>query len=125
MIPKSFTLRPFPGTVPRFPLEITGSIARGSHTLNLRYEIRGELAAVALPGPAESPARRQGLWEKPVASFSLLPKILRSIGNLTSHRPGTGMSMPFKGIAGGCERNRPLPPCPLPFKESRPHYFYP
>jgi hypothetical protein len=73
MIPRSFTLQPFPGTRPRFPLGITGSISRQGRTLSLRYELRGSLAAMALPGPAERPLRRQGLWEETCLEFFLAP----------------------------------------------------
>ena len=54
----------FPGKAPRFPLEITGSIARAASFLVLHYELRGDLAAVALPDPANRPARRNGLWQE-------------------------------------------------------------
>jgi hypothetical protein len=64
MISRHFTLKPFPGEAPRFPLEITGTIARHRHILALRYELRGDLAAVTFLGPANQPARRDGLWEE-------------------------------------------------------------
>jgi hypothetical protein len=64
MIPRHFTLKPFPGEAPRFPLQITGTIARHGHILALSYELRGDLAAVTLPAPAGRPARHHGLWEE-------------------------------------------------------------
>ena len=71
MTPRSFTLKPFPGEAPRFPLEITGAIARRAHILALRYELRGDLAAVALPGSPDRPARRDGLWQETCFEFFL------------------------------------------------------
>ena len=74
MTSRDFGLQPFPGTAPPFPLGITGLITRRGHTLTVRYELRGELAAVALPGGAEPPLRRHGLWEETCLEFFLAPK---------------------------------------------------
>ena len=74
MTSRSFTLQPFPGTGPRFPLQITGVIARQGTSLTLRYTLRGNLAAVALPGPAARPARRHGLWAETCLEFFLAPE---------------------------------------------------
>jgi hypothetical protein len=76
MIPRSFSLHPFPGEAPRFPLGITGTIARRGHILALRYELRGDLAALALPDPADRPARRDGLWRETCFEFFLAPQNL-------------------------------------------------
>jgi hypothetical protein len=73
MTSRSFTLLPFPGAVPPFPLEIAGVMARRGQALTVRYELRGELAAVALPQAAASPARRHGLWEETCLEFFLAP----------------------------------------------------
>lgn len=74
MTPQSFTLKPFPGEGPRFSLEIKGAIARRGATLDLRYELRGDVAAVRLPGPACRPGRRHGLWEETCFEFFLAPQ---------------------------------------------------
>jgi hypothetical protein len=71
---RSFTLKPFPGEVPRFPLEITGTITRRAHILALHYELRGDLAALALPKPADRPARKDGLWQETCCEFFLAPE---------------------------------------------------
>jgi hypothetical protein len=71
MTAQSFSLRPFPGSRPSFLLKITGSIARRGHILGLRYELRGDLAAVKLPEPAGFPARREGLWQETCLEFFL------------------------------------------------------
>ena len=73
MSPRSFTLKPFPGEAPPFPLLITGTIARHAHILTLRYELRGDLAELALPSPAVRPARRDGLWHETCFEFFLAP----------------------------------------------------
>jgi hypothetical protein len=74
MSPRSFTLKPFPGEVPRFSLEITGTIARHGHILRLRYELRGDIAALVLPLPAHLPVRRDGLWQETCFEFFLAPE---------------------------------------------------
>jgi hypothetical protein len=74
MSPCSFTLKPFPGEAPPFPLEITGAITRHTHILALHYELRGDLNALALPQPADRPARRDGLWQETCCEFFLAPE---------------------------------------------------
>jgi hypothetical protein len=74
MTSRSFTLKPFPGEAPRFPLEITGTITRREHILALRYELQGDLASLALPQPANRPARRDGLWQETCFEFFLAPE---------------------------------------------------
>jgi hypothetical protein len=76
MISRNFTLTPFPGEAPLVPLEITGAITRQGPILTLRYELRGDLAALALPDPADRPARRDGLWQETCFEFFLAPQNL-------------------------------------------------
>ncbi len=42
---------------------MSGSIGRRAGILVIRYALRGRLAELVIPGPAELPARRHGLWE--------------------------------------------------------------
>ncbi len=65
---RKFALQPW---APRPDLKITGKIARRAQTLTIHYELRGELAAVALPPPVDAPARRHGLWEGTCFEFFL------------------------------------------------------
>jgi len=71
---QSFTLKPFALPHPLRRLEISGAIARQGHTLALHYALRGPLAEVALPRPADRPARRRGLWEDTCFEFFLAVK---------------------------------------------------
>ena len=61
---RSFSLKPFSPAGPGPQVEITGNIGRHAHTLTIRYDLRGRLAALAIPAPADLPARRHGLWEE-------------------------------------------------------------
>ncbi len=73
MSARGFRLYPFPGTTLRFPLEITGTITRRDRTLLLCYELRGDLGALLLPGPAANPVRLDGLWRETCLEFFLAP----------------------------------------------------
>ncbi len=64
MIERDFSLDPFPSSAPSGSFRITGEIARSPETLAVRYELRGPLDELAIPGPAAVPARRDGLWEE-------------------------------------------------------------
>ncbi len=70
----AFSLRPFPGASQECDLAITGEISRHSHTLAIRYELRGRLDRVLLPPPARHPSRRPRLWEETCFEFFLAPR---------------------------------------------------
>jgi len=60
MTGRSFSLKPFPPISPPLNYKITGHIARRSHQLAIRYDLRGDLAELVIPAPAARPARRHG-----------------------------------------------------------------
>ncbi|MDO9533056.1 MAG: DOMON-like domain-containing protein [Deltaproteobacteria bacterium] len=68
---RNFSLQPFPPICPRLNFKITGHIARRSHQLAIRYDLRGDLAELVIPAPAAMPARRHGLWEETCCEFFL------------------------------------------------------
>lgn len=75
MTEQSFSLQPFPASGPPNPWKITGNIARPSpHTLAIRYVLLGHPAKLAIPAPADSPVRRNGLWEKTCFELFLAPR---------------------------------------------------
>lgn len=45
-------------------IKITGKISRVSNRLAIHYELLGHLNDVALPMPADMPARKNALWEE-------------------------------------------------------------
>lgn len=61
--PRNFLLKPFPGEENRPGLTIGGSIVRRADTLSVLYEVRGNLSMLAIPGPVETPRRKERLWE--------------------------------------------------------------
>jgi len=71
MKPQSFSLQPFSAADPRLAVTITGTIARYANTLAISYELRGPLAELAIPGPADRSARRHRLWEGTCFEFFL------------------------------------------------------
>ena len=60
---RSFSLQPFSPIGPPLNFKITGHIARRSRQLAIRYDLRGDLAELVIPAPADyagSPARALG-----------------------------------------------------------------
>jgi hypothetical protein len=70
----SFSLQPFSPISPPLNFKITGHIARRSHQLAIRYDLRGDLAELMIPAPADLPVRRHGLWEETCCEFFLAVK---------------------------------------------------
>jgi hypothetical protein len=67
----SFSLQPFQGEEPGGDLKIEGTIGRRSDTLSIGYALLGNLSELALPAPAESPGRKDRLWEGTCLEFFL------------------------------------------------------
>lgn len=59
-----FFLKPFPGEGNPAGVTIGGSIARRADTLSVRFEVRGNLSKLSIPAAAESPRRKDRLWEE-------------------------------------------------------------
>jgi len=53
---------------------IEGAIARRSNTLAVCYRLSGTLSELAIPPPADAPARKNGLWKKTCFEFFLAEK---------------------------------------------------
>ena len=68
---QDFSLQPFSPIDPPLNFKLTGHIARRSHQLAIRYDLRGDLAELMIPAPADVPARRPGLWEETCCEFFL------------------------------------------------------
>jgi hypothetical protein len=71
MTGRSFSLQPFSPSGPPLNIKISGHIARRSHQLAIRYDLRGDLAELMIPAPADMPVRQQGLWEETCFEFFL------------------------------------------------------
>jgi len=74
MNPQNFSLEPFSITGPLPSFKITGTISRRGDTLAIRYNLRGPLAELVIPGPAYLPARKHGLWAETCFEFFLAVK---------------------------------------------------
>ena len=68
---QDFSLQPFSPIGPPLNFKITGHITRRSRQLAIRYDLRGDLAELVIPAPADLPARRHGLWEETCFEFFL------------------------------------------------------
>jgi len=71
---RNFSLEPFPITGPLSSFKITGTISRRGDALAIRYNLRGPLAELVIPGPAYLPARKHGLWAETCFEFFLAVK---------------------------------------------------
>ncbi|MBM4288838.1 MAG: DOMON-like domain-containing protein [Deltaproteobacteria bacterium] len=70
----AFSLMPFPGNIPSFPVTISGAISRQDNFLGISYLIAGDLAGLAIPAPAPAAARHWLLWEHTCGEFFLAPE---------------------------------------------------
>jgi len=61
---QDFSLQPFSPISPTLNFTITAHLARRAHELAIRYELTGQLGKLVIPGPADLPSRRHGLWEE-------------------------------------------------------------
>lgn len=71
MIPHPLTLHPFPGTAQDLKLTLISTVFRYRSRLSLQYELQGDLRAISIDPPAETPTRQDALWEKTCFEFFL------------------------------------------------------
>ncbi len=71
MNPVEFSLKPFPGEEPRSEIGIAGTVGRCAEALSVAFTLTGNLPEIALPAPAESPKRKDRLWEETCLEFFL------------------------------------------------------
>jgi hypothetical protein len=70
-----FRLEPFATFPPLHPnLQITGTIARASNSLTVKYLVSGEVDRLFFPGAGETPVRRHRLWEATCLELFVAPK---------------------------------------------------
>ena len=117
MTAREFRLYPFPGTAPRFPLEITGTVTRRDHTLVWRYALRGELTALSLTGPAANPGRLDralagdlpGIFPRPPGyprywEFNLSPAGHWNVYRFRDYRQGMAEDAAFTALPFSVQR---------------------
>ena len=59
----NFFLQPFSPVSPLLNLQITGKIGRRANTLAIQYALLGHQAELAIPSPADAPARKNHPWK--------------------------------------------------------------
>jgi hypothetical protein len=67
----NFSLQQFPTTTPLPDLRITGNIVRHVNKLAVRYLLLGPMAELSIPEQANTPARKDKLWEETCLEFFL------------------------------------------------------
>ncbi len=65
----SFRLQPFAPTLPQ--VQINGQIKRTGDRLSIDYQLRGDLAELAISPPAQFPTRQDDLWQQTCFEFFL------------------------------------------------------
>jgi len=114
---RSFSLQPFSPASPLLSLKITGSIARRSNKLALRYSLLGHLAELVIPAPADISARKYGLWKEtcfeffvavrdshPYWEFNLSPAGHWNVYRFAAYRQGMEEEKVFTSIPFGVQR---------------------
>lgn len=71
MSDRTFFLKPFSSNSLPFEIEISGNIARHENKLTIQYQVLGELAKLAIPAIADSPNRKNELWQQTCLEFFL------------------------------------------------------
>ncbi|NEP10411.1 MAG: DOMON-like domain-containing protein [Symploca sp. SIO2C1] len=66
---QSFSLQPFDSNSPLTNCAIVGNITRYNHTLAISYELRCQLAELAIPTSASEPTRKDELWKTTCFEF--------------------------------------------------------
>lgn len=66
-----FSLNPFPQAGLQPAVKITGDIERRSNALSIRYEMFGNLEELSIPSNADTPKRKNSLWEETCLEFFL------------------------------------------------------
>jgi hypothetical protein len=61
---RRFSLLPFTDAGPASRIKIEGEISRVSGRLAIQYDLWGALTEIAVPMPADLPARKTALWEE-------------------------------------------------------------
>jgi hypothetical protein len=111
-----FSLEPFPTSGPVPGVEITGSIARQSHTLVLHYDLRGHVAELAIPAPADAPARKPGLWQDSCFEFFLAPRNSPRYWEFNLSPAGHWNAYRFAGYRQGMQEESALVSLPFGFQ---------
>lgn len=68
---QAFSLQPFSAAHAPANLQLTGTIARQAHRLNLRYVLSGDLSRIAIAAPSDKPTRQHELWQETCFEFFL------------------------------------------------------
>ena len=110
---QNFSLAPFPSDGPLPSFQITGSIARSSDKLAIRYHLRGDPAELMVPAAADRPARRHGLWEATCFEFFLGVKGEARYWEFNLSPAGHWNVYGFAGYRHGMEEERAITSLPV------------
>ncbi|MBM4301755.1 MAG: DOMON-like domain-containing protein [Deltaproteobacteria bacterium] len=110
---QDFSLRPFSPLSPHLDFRITGHIARRADILAIRYDLHGPRAKLVIPGPAELPSRKHGLWEETCFELFLGVKDSPRYWELNLSPAGSWNVYHFAGYRQGMTEETAFPSLPL------------
>jgi len=71
---QSFNLQPFPQSTVPPDVSVTAAVARRANLLAIRFGLTAKLSQVLFPAIAETPARKNNLWEETCSEFFVAAK---------------------------------------------------
>jgi hypothetical protein len=111
MSDQSFDLRPFPATIVPTDVSVTATLARNANLLAFRFVLTDKSSQVLLPAIAETPARKNNLWEEtcfeffvaakaetPYWEFNLAPSGNWNVYQFDSYRQGMREELGFSAL---------------------------
>jgi hypothetical protein len=115
---QDFSLQPFSSVDPPITIKITGQIIRRPRQLAIHYDLRGDLAELMIPAPANLPARRHGLWEETCFEFFLAVKDAPRYWEFNLSPAGHWNVYRFAGYRQGMAEETALTSLPLSVRRS-------
>ena len=103
---RTFSLEPFTRTGSLAGLEITGRVARSSNMLCIGYLLSGSIESLAIPAPADIPARGNALWEDTCFEFFIAMKGSRGYWEFNLSPAGHWNVYRFDSYRQGMEEER-------------------
>ena len=115
---RGFTLAPHPevGAVP--PVRITGGVRLQSRIFFIHFQLDGRVEEVRLPPLAETPTRRDRLWEETCFEFFIAKKNSPRYWEFNISPSGDWNAFRFSNYREGMQEERAIPSLPVRVQEA-------
>ncbi len=108
-----FCLAPFPGTDAVPEIGISGALSLHAGFLGLEYILSGAAGKIAIPGRADAPARRKGLWEETCFEFFIRQGNLKNYWEFNLSPAGHWNVFAFSGYREGMREEQSFSALPI------------